>query len=293
MQLTRQIIPVAVVSLFVLAAVGMPWAEIYAWAAGAQREFQNAMARGLRAVQGGDPIAVISLYAATFAYGFVHALGPGHGKIILGGAAVASQATLQKMVILAAVSALAQAMAAIVVVLALVGGFSLLTSASAIDVAERWLAPLSYGAFVLIGSVILWRGVHILIRPMAAAAPMPQRCTHSNGPSANQIETLSGWRDSAVVVASVAVRPCTGALFLLVIAARFDMLAVGIIATLAMGSGTAAFNAVVAISGVVARRLVHSGETQSFWFAPGLLHLIGGALIISLSLMFLLPLLPG
>ena len=125
MQLTRHAVPVALATAVLVMVFMLPWQEVYSWAIAAQREFQNAMARGLRAIQSGNPSAVITLCAATFAYGFVHALGPGHGKIIIGGAAVASQATARTMVFLAVVSALAQAMTAIIVVLAFVGGFSL------------------------------------------------------------------------------------------------------------------------------------------------------------------------
>ena len=289
MQLTRHAVPVALATAVLVMVFMLPWQEVYSWAIAAQREFQNAMARGLRAIQSGNPSAVITLSAATFAYGFVHALGPGHGKIIIGGAAVASQATARTMVFLAVVSALAQAMTAIIVVLAFVGGLSLLTSGSAVDLAERWLAPLSYGAFILIGSVLVWRGVRVLSQSQYARETEPYRCDHSHGPTPQQVETLRGWRDKVALVASVAVRPCTGALFLLVISARFNMLAVGIVATLAMGLGTAAFNALVAISGVIARRLVQAGETVSYQLVIGFLHIAGGGMIISLSLVFLLP----
>jgi len=290
MRLTRQAVPLAAVAGLALAAVFVPWDALYAWAVTAQREFQDAMARALRAVRGGDPGAVLALCAATFAYGFVHALGPGHGKILLGGAALASQATLRRMVVLSVVSALAQAGTAILLVLALVGGLSLLTSASAADVVERWLAPLSYALFAAIGAVIAARGLNLLAR-LRAPAPVCSSCGHAHGPSPAQVETLEGWRDATALIVSVAIRPCTGALFLLVIAARLDVMAVGIVAVLAMGLGTAAFNASVAVSGVLTRRLVQSGEAASFQMTSGLLHLFGGAAIAAISLLLLASLL--
>ena len=72
----------------------VPWYDIQQWAAGEQRTFQNAMAGALRGIQAGDPWAVWSLCSATAAYGFFHALGPGHGKVLIGGAALASGSTL-------------------------------------------------------------------------------------------------------------------------------------------------------------------------------------------------------
>ena len=87
----------------------MPWFEIQRWAAGEQRKFQNAMAGELRGIQAGHPRAVWTLCSATAAYGFFHALGPGHGKVLIGGAALASGATLKRLSILTVLSSLAQA----------------------------------------------------------------------------------------------------------------------------------------------------------------------------------------
>ena len=81
---------IGVIILCVLAAGAamwaiVPWVDIQHWAAGEQRTFQNAMARALRGIQAGDPLAVWTLCGATAAYGFFHALGPGHGKVLIGG----------------------------------------------------------------------------------------------------------------------------------------------------------------------------------------------------------------
>ncbi|PWJ21737.1 nickel/cobalt transporter [Jannaschia seohaensis] len=290
MQLTRQTVSLGALAVLALAALLVPWDAVMAWAVATQREFQDAMARSLRAVRSGSPTAILSLCAATFAYGFVHALGPGHGKILLGGAALATQATLRRMVALSVVSALGQALMAILLVTALVGGVSLLSSTAAVDVVEEWLAPLSYALFAAIGGVIVARGMR-LVAQARAPAPVCQSCGHAHGPAPEAVAELSSWRDSAALVFSVAVRPCSGALLLLAIAARLDVMMVGILAVLAMGLGTAAFNASVAASGVVARQLVHSGETASFQVTAGVLHLLGGAVIVAISLVMLLPLL--
>ncbi len=94
----------------------VPWFAIQQWAAGEQRTFQNAMAGALRGIQAGDPKAVWALCSATAAYGFFHALGPGHGKVLIGGAALASDATLKRLSILTVLSSLAQAGTAILLV---------------------------------------------------------------------------------------------------------------------------------------------------------------------------------
>ncbi len=86
-------------------------------------------------------------------------------------------------------------------------------------------------------------------------------------------------------------RPCTGALFVLVIAARFDAFAVGCLAVITMGLGTAAFNLTVATSGVAARRLAGLGARnhQAMQAVSAILHVTAGVLIIVISIGMLLP----
>ena len=134
--------------LFILAIAAavwdiVPWFEIQRWAVGEQRTFQNVMAGALRGIQAGNPQAVWTLCSATAAYGFFHALGPGHGKVLIGGASLASGATLKRLSILTFLSSLAQAATAIF----LVGGLYFILqigSADLTDLTETWLAPASY-----------------------------------------------------------------------------------------------------------------------------------------------------
>lgn len=96
----------ALIGVALLSYILVPWASILAWASQEQRAFQNAMAGYLRAIRGGDNFAILALCSATAAYGFVHALGPGHGKVLLGGAALASSVTMRRMVTLTLISSL-------------------------------------------------------------------------------------------------------------------------------------------------------------------------------------------
>lgn len=272
----------------------MPWVSVLHWALEAQRGFQEAMARALRAVQAGEPMAVLSLCGATALYGIVHAAGPGHGKVLLGGAALASGATLRRMAVLTLASSLAQAVTAI----ALVGALALVLQMGARQVgqvADAWLAPASYFAVAAVGGYLVWRGLRML-RPPSGGHRRDHgdhhdhsACGHAHGPSVAQAASLTGWRDAAALVASIAVRPCTGALFLLAIALRLDLFWIGALAVGTMGLGTAAFNLAVAGSGVFARRMAFVGATGAAelrMLSAGA-HILGGGIVVGLSLMWL------
>ena len=63
-----------------------------------------------------------------------------------------------------------------------------------------------------------------------------------------------GWRKAWTVVASTALRPCTGALIVLVFSISQGLLVAGIAATLVMGLGTAITVASLAVLAVSARK---------------------------------------
>lgn len=262
------------------------------WAAQQQRVFQNAMASSLRAIQTGDGIALWSLCGLTFAYGFVHAIGPGHGKILLGGAALSSQSTLRRMAILTLLSSLGQSLTAIIIV---VGGTSLLSlsSADTVDLTEQWLAPISYAAIALIGLYLSARAGRQFWHLGHDQHTETCGCGHRHGPDMQEVDTLSSWREMAMLVASIAIRPCTGALFLLVIAWRFQILPAAVLATFTMGLGTAAFNLLVAGAGVGLRGLFGAADrsVNGLRYLPATLQMIGGLLVTTLSAGMLLQVL--
>lgn len=260
----------------------VPWQDMFAWGLSAQRDFQEATARALRAVQAGEPAAIWALCSATAAYGFVHALGPGHGKVLLGGAAFASGATIRRMSILTVLASLAQSLSAI----ALVGAFAVAVGVGTRRlgvVADTWLAPASYGAICAVGLYLVYRGVQLWRRPSTAC------CGHEHGPTVEDTVSLTTPRDAVLLIGSIALRPCTGALFLLAIALRFDVFWVGCLAVLTMGLGTAAFNLLVAWSGVAARRAsaLRVGAASDLRRLSAGLHMVGGASVAVISLTWL------
>ncbi len=297
----RLIIPIGVffvsISSIIAFVLLVDTSTLMYWAAQQQRSFQNAMAASLRAIQAGNGLALWSLCSLTFAYGFVHAIGPGHGKVLLGGAALSSQSTLRRMTILTLLSSLAQSLTAIIIV---VGGTTLLSlsAADTVSLTEDWLAPISYAAIALIGLYLSiragWRFWHFCQSTKHKSNDNHHKegcgCGHQHGLDIQDVDALNSWREMAILVASIAIRPCTGALFLLVIAWRFQILPAGVLATFAMGLGTAAFNLIVAGSGVGLRGLVRVADRSSIGlrYLPAGLQLIGGLLIAILSVGMLL-----
>jgi nickel/cobalt transporter (NicO) family protein len=79
-------------------------------------------------------------------------------------------------------------------------------------------------------------------------------CGHTHMPDATAVQGSLDWRKAWTVVASTALRPCTGALIVLVFSISQGLLLAGIAATLVMGLGTAITVAGLAVLAVSARK---------------------------------------
>ncbi len=263
------------------------------WAALQQREAQTALAAGLRAVRAGEPGAWITLMGVCASYGFFHAAGPGHGKLLIGGYGAAARVTALRLSTLAVISSLAQALTAIVLVGAgaLVLGWS---RARMTDTAEQVLAPASYGAIAMVGVWLAWRGLR-RVRSVRAAAAVAEdgtchSCGHAHGPSVDQVADLTSWRDAVVIVVSVAMRPCTGAVFLLILCFGLGIPLAGIVGAMVMGLGTASVTVLVAILAVGTRRSALAGWSGSGAVrAIALIEIVAGAVIAVIAATLLAP----
>ncbi len=263
--------------------------DVARWATEGQREVQQSMAGYLRSLRAGEAGALAGLLGLCFAYGFFHAAGPGHGKILIGGYGVGARVPVLRLSVLALASSLAQAATAVVLVYA--GVFLLgLTRQAMQGVADDIMAPASYGAIALVGVWLLWRGVrrfgraaHVHHDHEHSDSEVCSSCGHKHGPSLEEAKRVTSLRDALAIVAAVAIRPCTGALFLLILTWRMGIDMAGIMGAFAMGLGTASVTVVVAIAAVTLRegllaRLI-AGQGGAGTRALPLVEIAAGALV--------------
>lgn len=267
------------------------WDQIAVYAVERQRGFQNTIARTLRALRGGDPGALALLMSACFAYGFFHAVGPGHGKILVGGYGFARQVPVLRLSLIALLSSLGQAVTAIALAYA---GLWVLTLSrdQMIGVAERMMAPLSYGAIGAVGLWLVFRGLRRFARHAATQGRGASfgdgtcaGCGHSHGPTLDQAQSAGSLREALALIGSIAIRPCTGALFVLIITWQMGIALAGIAGAFAMALGTASVTIAVGLSAIGFRGGVLrsvAGNTTLQWAVP-VIEICAGSVVMLLA----------
>ena len=258
---------VLIMGLVVAAVLGLLWlsggyAALQATVLAGQREVQSALAAAVRKIRGGETGALWGLLAVCFSYGVLHSAGPGHGKVLIGGYGIGRRVPVLALSSIALAASLAQAAVAVAVVYA---GVAVLgwTRAQMEGVAADIMAPVGSAAIAAVGLWLVWRGGRGILRAQAAQGRHDHHdhhdhdadcgCGHAHGPSLDAVNSLTGWRDTAALIMGIALRPCSGALFLLILTWQMGIGFAGIAGAFAMGFGTAVVTVAVALLAVWAR----------------------------------------
>ncbi len=105
--------------------------------------------------------AFLLIVFASFAYGVLHAVGPGHGKGVISGYVLANNQAVRRGVLLSFMAALIQALSAISIFAVL--NLALNAKKQDFDTVESWLSTASWGLVALIGAWLTWRQIRPLL----------------------------------------------------------------------------------------------------------------------------------
>ncbi len=233
------------------------------WIGQMQTDFYKALTGALKNMSA-DTAAFWWLAGLSFLYGAVHAAGPGHGKVVLSSYMLASGQTVRRGILLAFAAAMVQASVAV----ALVSVVALALNATAVTMTgtARIFEIGSYGLITAIGIFLLARKLPAFFSAFTARVPAGDRLpaaadtghigdascghTHHVDPTA---AAMTGLRGAASAVIAVGMRPCTGALIVLVFAVAQGHFWAGVASAYLMGIGTALTIALLAVLAVSAR----------------------------------------
>jgi ABC-type nickel/cobalt efflux system permease component RcnA len=295
------------------------------WILAKQSEFYREMSSTIRAAKS-DGSAVWTLLGISFAYGIFHAAGPGHGKAVISSYLVANEETARRGIVLSFASALLQALVAVALVAVL--AWLLNATAKSMCSAEKAIEIVSYALIAAFGARLVWtKGGGFMRALQAKPAPAmaaghhhdhdhghhhhdhdhdhdhhhhhahghdhvhDEHCGHSHGPTPDQLAGPGGWQRGLGAIFAVGMRPCSGAILVLVFALAQGLFWAGIAATFVMGLGTAITVATIAVMAVsakgLARRLSAGSEGSGALIMRGIeFGAAGLVLLFGLGLLF-------
>jgi ABC-type nickel/cobalt efflux system permease component RcnA len=324
---------------------------LYGWLTSQQAALTRQLTGAVRDIKTRNPwLATLGLVLLSFTYGVLHAAGPGHGKAVISSYVLANRQTVRRGIQLSFLSALFQAISAIVLVAVLVLAFR--ASGLTMKATEAWLEAVSWGLVTVLGLWLLWTQLRKL-RPVSAAAAHAHGhvrahghhdhahhqahphghdhahtghhhqppagadrhthdhgadhphhrhhdphdghdhsacCGHAHMPAPEALQGDWSWRRALSLSFAVGIRPCTGAILILVFALSQGLLWAGVLATFAMALGTAitvsALAAIAVGSREVAARLGSTGNPLWGERVRALAGVAGALCIVGLGLMF-------
>lgn len=315
--------------LFVLALIGalawvsLHWPQIMMQSVEWQRQLHQRLAQLIQQVQLSPRQYGGSLLLFSLTYGILHAVGPGHGKMVITTYLSTHPARLQLSIWLTLLASLLQGIMAISLVSVTL--LMLKMSSTYLHVGELWLERAGYMLMVLLGALLcrraglrLWRSlpsrksgngraslggiyrnlryIHADINHQAISRARQQQAGHFHHPgcgcrhhhvlSDQTLQTAVNWRTKLSVVLAMGIRPCSGAVLVLLFAKVMGVYLWGVLSALVMAAGTSLTLLLLSLLVFYARRYAENltrrhtanGASAVAWAT---LALAGGLLLIT------------
>ncbi|WP_223478249.1 nickel/cobalt transporter [Oricola indica] len=287
----------------------------FLWINEMQRSFYREMTDALKAMRE-DGNAAWLLVGLSFAYGIFHAAGPGHGKAVISSYMLANETLLRRGVLLSFLSAILQAISAVV----LVGTAYLVLRGTAVSMTDAtwFMETASYALIAVFGFWLLMTKLRRRKAPASLSSAAVQAadhhnhghahhhhdhhdhhhhgdgeicetCGHSHAPDPKMLAGPMNWRSAWAAVAAVGLRPCSGALIVLTFALLNGLVVGGILSVFAMAVGTAITVSALATLAVTAKNAalrVSGSGAMSNRLHRGI-EIGGAALVMVLGLILL------
>ncbi|MGY6028333.1 nickel/cobalt transporter [Phytobacter sp. AG2a] len=222
------------------------WPQVMRASIGWQRDFNQQLSALLKAVAENPTKAGGALLLVSFIYGVLHALGPGHGKVVIATWLATHPSKLKSSIGLTLASSLLQGVVAVLLVVVVLSVLAL--PARQLHLSSFWLEKGSYALVGVLGILLCWRALRalrLLLRKPTFKAFTPHHvhhehcgCGHQHLPTPEQLQQSDDWRARLVIVLSMGMRPCSGAIMVLLFSKVTGVFGWGVASAMAMAAGT-------------------------------------------------------
>ena len=258
-----------------------------------QREVNQQMSSLLKSVAANPAQAGGTLLLFSFVYGVLHALGPGHGKVVITTWLATHPSKLKSSIGLTLAASLLQGLVAIALVVVVLSILQL--PARQLHLSSFWLEKGSYALVGVLGLLLSWRALkklRALLRKPKFTAFTPHHvhhdgcgCGHQHMPDPERLARDDDWRARLVIILSMGMRPCSGAIMVLLFSKVIGVFAWGMASALAMAAGTSLTITSLALLVHAFRSLavkLSGNKTPALWRQVGwsTLALAGGIILV-------------
>ena len=243
-----------------------------------------------------------ALVSICFLYGVFHAIGPGHGKVVISSYMLANEVAVRRGILVSMAASIAQGLTAVLVI----SLFVVALRGTGIKTGELayTLEVASYVGVMLVGLWLLRRklfgghthshhdhhdghnNVHHHHGHSHDHGEACDNCGHSHMPEPETLLGKFGPREAWTAVLAVGLRPCTGALIVLVFCFANGLYFAGIAATFAMSIGTGLAVSGLAILAVTAKNAAvrFSGVEAKIGVVNRIIEIVGASFVFLIGL---------
>ncbi|KML66206.1 nickel/cobalt transporter [Pectobacterium peruviense] len=311
------------------------WPQIVLQSAIWQKSLHQQMSHLLQMVEQQPHQAGLSLMMFSLVYGVLHAVGPGHGKVVIMTYLATHPSKLKSSLKLTLAASLIQGLMAVALVTVVLGILQL--SSRTLHNSSFWMEK---GSFVLVaglGLLLCFRALKqlyiVLVRQPKPATilrviplPVTQRnvpahgrmtlrpisapshslhqhdadcgCGHRHLPSNEELGRDSSWRTRLMIVLAMGMRPCSGAILVLLFSKVIGVYLWGVASALVMAAGTAITISALAMLVFYCRRVIErlgANRASPVWQRAtfSLLALAGGMILVGSGILLYLSAQPA
>ena len=250
-----------------------------------QRRANAEIAVHMNAVERGDDLGAFFLgLAIAFAYGIVHAFGPGHGKFVIVSYFLGREARVMRGVAMAVQIAIVHVIAAVVIVWL---ADSVLRAGFGIGLSEvPGVRAASFLIIVGIGVYMLYQAVRT---SMAPAPDGGHGHGHGHGHSHGHGHGHGGSVEGGILALAAGMVPCPGAVLIMLYAVANDMIYPGFLLVGAMSLGIGSSICVLGVGAILVRQaamqvMERSGGSQGVAALRNAMNYAGAAFVILVGL---------
>lgn len=277
------------------------WPELLFKTVAWQKSMHQQMAQLLQQVKANPHRAGLALMMFSLIYGVLHAVGPGHGKVVIVTYLATHPAQLKNSLKLTFAASILQGGVAILLVTVLLGILQL--SSRYLHQSSFWLEKGSFLLVIALGVLLCFRAIKRLyhqvkllkpqkisiqrLQPLSATHVHSESCGcgHRHMPNSQELQAGNDWRTRLAIVLAMGMRPCSGAIMVLLFAKVIGVYWWGILSAIAMAIGTSLTISLLALFVHYARRLaVHLSRKRApaAWgaIAWATLALTGGIILL-------------